>query len=105
MNIFQHAFLMKLGKSLKIIKPDRALIFGSAVQKGLNAHDIDLLILSDVFENYFWQERFKIISLPSGPLYDLRLFTPKEFEIIYPSNHFFRLSIENNNFDLEEYYV
>lgn len=103
MNVFPHEFLLNLGLSLKRVKPIRAVIFGSALRKGLNVHDLDLLVLSDIFENYYWQERFGILSLPSGPLYDLRLFTPKEFEIIFPINNFFRMSIEKNNFSLEEY--
>lgn len=104
MNNLPHEFLIDLGLSLKKVKPKRALIFGSVLWKGLDARDFDLLVLSDVFENYFWQDRFEILRLPLGPLYDLRLFTPEEFETLYPSDNFFRISIEKNNFDLEKYY-
>lgn len=97
-------FLVKLGDCLRKIKPKRALIFGSSVKKGLNAKDLDLIVLSDYFDDYYWQDRFKILDLPDGPIYDLRLFTPKEFEMIYPRGHVFRKSIEKNNIDLEKYY-
>lgn len=98
-------FLIKLGTCLRKIHPKRALIFGSAVKKGLNVKDLDLIVLSDFFDDYYWQDRFKILDLPDGPSYDLRLFTPKEFEINYPRGHVFRESIEISNIDLEKYYA
>lgn len=91
-------------KSIKPLKPSRALIFGSAIEKGLNARDIDILITSKVFKNVLWQHRYKLLNLPQGPTYDLRLFTPLEFEKIYPIENPFRQTIENNNINLVNYY-
>jgi predicted nucleotidyltransferase len=97
-------FLYLLGKSIKFLKPQRALIFGSFVHKGLNAKDIDLLVISDFFNQHFWQERVKFIDLPPGPIYDIRLFTSIEFESLYPIKTLFRQNLENHNINLEVFY-
>jgi len=41
---FPRQFLEALGNSIRKLRPQRAIIYGSAVKQGLNARDIDLLI-------------------------------------------------------------
>ena len=96
-------FLYELGKSIKPLKPEKVVIFGSFVDKGLNAHDIDLLIISNFFSNYFWQDRLKLLDLPHGPFYDVRLFTAAEFESLFPIDHHFRQNLEKHSINLEVY--
>jgi hypothetical protein len=97
-------FLYSLGNSIQWLPPKRANIFGSAVTRGLNAKDLDLLIISDYFEKILWQERPRLLVLPFGPTYDLRLFSSTEFETLYPRGNPFRESIEQNNISLRDYY-
>lgn len=97
-------FLSCLGKAIQLLHPKRAVIFGSAVTRGLTGRDIDLLVISDYFRRFLWQERPSLLNLPLGPTYDLRLFTSVEFENLYPRGNPFRESIEQNNIDLCEYY-
>lgn len=87
-----------------MIKPKKALIFGSAVEKGLIARDLDLLILADIFSRYLWEDRTEFLKFPKGPKYDVRLFTPEEFEVFYPPRSPIRESIEAKNIDLKEFY-
>lgn len=104
-NPFPPSFLRALGKAIYKVRPIRAIIFGSSVKYGLCARDIDLLILSDYFDGILWQDRSKHLCLPEGPVYDLRLFTPLEFEVFYPPTNPFRQNIENEYIDLEVYYA
>jgi len=101
---FPIRFLRDLSKAIVQLKPQRAIIFGSAIREGLNARDIDLLILADFFSHVLWQDRHKLFDLPRGPIYDLRLFTPLEFETFYPPTSPLRRRIEKEYIDLEEYY-
>lgn len=97
--------MQNLGKVIRWINPKRALIFGSAVEKGLVARDLDLLILADLFNRYLWEDRPELLKFPKGPIYDVRLFTPEEFEVFYPLGSPIRQSIDTKNIDLKEYYV
>lgn len=86
------------------MKPQRAVIFGSFLKKGLAARDIDLLIVSDYFVNYFWQDRFGLLDLPLNYVYDTWLYSPLEFENLLPLNNDLRQKIEKFSLDLEVYY-
>ena len=96
-------FLYNLGNAIKWLRPKRAIVFGSVATNGLDARDFDLLIVSDYFSKILWQERPRLLSLPVGPTYDLRLFAPSEFDTLYPRGNSIRESIELNNIDLREY--
>ena len=98
-------FLTELGNAIKWLRPKRAIIFGSTVRNGLSFRDIDLLVLSELFGSYLWQDRFEMINLPKDYIYDLRLFTPAEFETFYPVTSPIRKSLESQYIDLKEYYV
>jgi len=100
---FSNQFLKKLGEAIRFLQPQRAVIFGSAVRKGLEVRDIDILILAESLDQFLWQDRIKLLDLPQGPINDVRLFTPAEFETFYPPLSPLRHSIENQNIDLEEY--
>lgn len=102
---FPHRFLRDIGHAIRWFQPQRAIIFGSAVKTGLAARDIDILVLADYFRCFLWQDRPKLLYLPPGPVYDVRLFTPTEFETLYPPSNPIRQSIENQNLNLEEYYA
>ena len=43
------------------------------VRIGLNARDIDLLVLAESIGRFLWQDRLKLIDLPPGPIYNVRL--------------------------------
>jgi len=102
--IITKEFLLELGKSIKFLKPTRALIFGSYLDKGILARDIDLLILSDYFNNYLWQDRFELLDLPGNHFYDLFLYTPDEFKKFLPLTNLLRQNMEKHHLDLEVYY-
>ena len=102
---FPRQFLEALGNSIRKLRPQRAIIYGSAVKQGLNARDIDLLIISEYFRKILWQDRINLLDLPPGPVYDVRLFTPAEFEILYPPTSPIRQRIESQYIDLEVYYA
>ena len=97
-------FLYELSKAILFLKPDRALIFGSFAEDGFFHNDLDLLIVSEVFNDYFWQDRIKLLNLPTGYIYDTRLYTPKEFKNLLPITNPLRQSIERCHIDLEDYY-
>lgn len=80
------------------------MIFGSYLNKGILAKDIDLLIVSNYFSDYFWQDRFGLLNLPGKHVYDLFLYTPNEFDVFLPIKSPLRKSIEKNNLNLEKYY-
>ena len=98
-------FLECLGSALHHVNPSRAIIFGSVAVKGLSARDLDLLVVSEFFKQILWQNRPKLLQLPPGPPYDLRLFTAYEFETFYPIGSPFRTSIEGNHMDITRYCV
>jgi hypothetical protein len=102
---FSRQFLRDLGDAIRKLRPQRAVIFGSAVRIGLSARDLDLLVLAESFSRFLWQDRPTLLDLPPGPIYDVRLFTPAEFETFYPPTSPLRQSIEYQNIDLEEYYA
>ncbi len=102
---FPCQFLRDIGHAIRWLQPKRAIIFGSAVKTGLAARDIDILILADSFRRFLWQDRPLLLCLPPGPVYDVRLFTPTEFETLYPPTNPIRQSIENQNLNLEKYYA
>jgi len=102
---FPRQFLEALGNSIRKLRPQRAIIYGSAVKQGLNARDIDLLIISEYFRKILWQDRINLLDLPPSPVYDVRLFTPAEFEILYPPTSPIRQRIESQYIDLEVYYA
>lgn len=86
-NIFPEQFLKDIATEIRKLNPIIALIFGSSVMRGLHARDIDILIVSDVFENYLWQYRRSILNLPKGFVYDLILLTPGEYLALYDPSH------------------
>lgn len=103
--VFPPKFLRNLANAIEWLQPQRVLIFGSAVRNGLGARDIDLLVVAEFFDRFLWQDRTRLLHLPPGPVYDLRLFTATEFEKFYPSSSPIRQNIENHNIDLREWYA
>jgi|LGVF01.1.fsa_nt_gb hypothetical protein len=43
------------------------------VRIGLNARDLDSLVLAESIGRFLWQDRLKLIDLPPGPIYNVRL--------------------------------
>lgn len=93
-------FLRDIIWRLEKIEPTRVSIFGSAVEKGLAAEDIDLLILAEDFADIHFNSREKIITLPHSYYFDVRPYTPEEFERLCPRGHPFRESIEAQHIDI-----
>jgi predicted nucleotidyltransferase len=77
------------------------MIFGSTVKKGLAGNDIDLLIVSNEFEDILRQDRKKMFNLPKELKFDLFLFTLKEFEKFKNSNSPLVESIECDSIELK----
>lgn len=98
-------FLQNVGDAIRWLQPIRAVIFGSTVRTGLKARDIDLLVIAESLNRFLWQDRPKLLVLPLGPIYDLRLYTPEEFDMFYPLSSPLRQTIENQNINLECYYA
>lgn len=89
-------FINQLRESLKPVNPTRATIFGSAVEKGQQGKDIDVLVLSQQFDGVRFCARDELIKLPDDIQFDLWLYTPYEFETLCPEGHRFRESIEQS---------
>jgi len=104
-NAIPEDFLRSLGAALRQVEPLQSIIFGSAVVKGLAARDIDLLVVSERFSAVLWQDRPRLLHLPDGPAYDLRLLTDEEFRVFYPLGSPFRTSMETKHIDLARYYA
>lgn len=100
MTVFPQGFLERISSALQRVRPSRAVLFGSATRLGLTARDIDVLVVAEAFEHVLWQNRPSLVDLPGGPVYDLRLFTPLEFETILPRGHPLRERIETDKIDL-----
>ena len=93
--------LSQITESVKVVKPIKVMIFGSTVKKGLAGNDIDLLIVSNEFEDILRQDRKKMFNLPRELKFDLFLFTLKEFEKFKNSNSPLVESIECDSIELK----
>lgn len=89
-----------LSQVVRAVDPNRACLFGSAVELGLNADDLDILVVSDTFENIVFSDRKGMIDFPDEQLVDLWPYTVEEFSVLYPKQNPVRQSIENNYIDL-----
>ncbi|GAB3676807.1 hypothetical protein [Halopiger thermotolerans] len=80
--------------------PTRLALFGSAVELGLKANDIDLLILSDDFRGVRFDMRRSLLRFPEDLFIDLWLYTPTEFDKIHPEESQFRRRLDEESVDL-----
>ena len=80
--------------------PTRLVLFGSAIEFGLKANDIDLLILSDDFRGVQFDTRRSLLRFPEDLFIDSWLYTPTEFEKIHPEDSQFRRRLEEESVDL-----
>ena len=99
-NPISRAFQEELVDSLRPLNPTKILIFGSAIEKGLRARDLDLVVVSDQFANVLWHRRRSMVLLPLGPKYDLTLLTELEFQSL-SSSHPLKLAIKKRCLCLE----
>lgn len=74
------------------------LIFGSFIQKKENARDIDILVVSDVFEGSYYHMRRDIFKIPRNTkqFIDVFCYTLKEFYSLFPRNHPLLMNILHN---------
>lgn len=93
--------LNRIAVSIVPLEPIIALIFGSSVTKGLEANDIDLIVVSAAFQTKMWQDRKNLIQLPSEYKFDLFLFTQLEFEDLRKTDWPFFRDIYSNVIDLK----
>ena len=93
-------FITEITAGLKPIELTRACIFGSAVEEGAAAEDIDILILSKDFSGVHFTHREEMVLLPNSHYFDVRPYTPDEFERLCPRGHPFRESIESHHIDI-----
>jgi len=91
---FPESFIEDLIASLKPVSPTKIMIFGSAVYQGLEARDLDIVVISEKFKGVLWHRRKDILHLPKGPKYDLNLLTELEFQLI-PSSHPLKKGLED----------
>lgn len=89
-----------LSKAVQVVDPDRACLFGSAVELGLDADDLDVLVVSDSFKNCLFSNRRDLIPFSNKKPTDLWPYTLKEFSAIYPEQNPIRESIEKAYIDL-----
>jgi hypothetical protein len=93
-------FITEITAGLKPVELTRVCIFGSAVEEGIAAEDIDILILSKDFAGVHFTSREEMVLLPNSHYFDVRPYTPDEFERLCPRGHPFRESIESQHIDI-----
>jgi predicted nucleotidyltransferase len=96
-------FVAELIECVGKVEPERTCIFGSSVKEGLDAGDIDILILSEHFEGIQYRARDDLLEWPDGRIFDSWLYTPREFESLCSRGHPFRESIEDDRIELLPY--
>jgi hypothetical protein len=82
------------------VRPSRLLLFGSATNLGLEANDIDLLVLSEEFKQIRFDLRRSLLDFPDELSVDTWLYTPVEFEEIYSPNGTLRRKMEEDSINL-----
>ena len=98
------ALLSVIANYIRRFEPERVVIFGSAVIKGLSAKDIDLLVVSKAFQGVLRQRRAERLDLPKQCRFDLFLFTPREFKDLIRIKWPLIPKIEAKSIDLRWYY-
>ena len=89
-----------LSKAVQTVSPERACLFGSAVEVGIKAADYDVLIISKSFEDVLFFERQNLVTFSTQKPIDLWPYTAQEFSALYPKTDRFRESIERNHIGL-----
>jgi hypothetical protein len=89
-----------LSNAVQAVNPDRACLFGSAVELGLAANDFDILVISDSFKNRLFSNRKDMIPFPDKKPIDLWPYTLQEFSELYPEQNPIRESIEMAHINL-----
>jgi len=98
--IFPDKFLSKIADGVSQVDVERACIFGSAVEKGLAARDIDLLLISPEFSGVHFLSRKDMVTLPESHHFDIRPYTHDEFNQCCPRGHPFRESLEEQAIEI-----
>ena len=88
-------------EKLKRVKPKLVVIFGSYSQNPATARDLDILIISEEFQDVYYQHRRLLLpNLYGGKRIDPYCFTPKEFKILFGCDHPLIKAILNHHIDL-----
>jgi hypothetical protein len=95
--------LEDLSKAVRVVNPKRACLFGSAVELGLDANDLDILVISDVFECHLFADRRDMIPFPKQKPIDVWPYTTEEFSALYTEHNPVRDSIESAHINLLDY--
>ena len=100
---FPLGLIGQIGREVMKLNPSIAVIFGSVLEKGLLAKDIDILVISDAFARHFRRNRERLLHLPQGFTYDLWLYTQEEFDAFCQQGHPMRNQIDNYHIDLRKW--
>lgn len=95
-------FVSNLGKRIRHLEPEHAWIFGSSVECGFYAKDIDVLIVSSEFNGIRYPVRRTMVDWPSTLNIDTWLFTVEEFENIPVDDDSIRASLERERIDITQ---
>ncbi|WP_232700592.1 hypothetical protein [Halobacterium wangiae] len=95
--------LRELIEGILPIQPDRLFLFGSAVEQGIEADDVDLFVLAEAFNGVRFDLRRSLLALPEEPYVDTWLYTQEEFEELYPEGSRFREEFEETKLDLHRF--
>jgi len=83
---------------LNKLKPDLVVAFGSYLQDPYNARDLDILLISDVFEGVYYQHRRLLLPSKFNMLtIDAYCFTSEEFRSLFVADHPFIKAIKKNH--------
>jgi hypothetical protein len=96
-------FVTEITECVGKLEPERTCIFGSSVKEGLDAGDIDILVLSEHFKGIQYRAREDLLEWPDGQIFDSWLYTPREFESLCSRGNPFRESIEHDRIELLPY--
>lgn len=86
---------------LRRIKPKLLVVFGSYLLDPKTARDLDILVISERFQNVYYQRRRSLLpDKHCGKRIDSYCFTKKEFKLIFDRNHPLMRAIADNHINL-----
>lgn len=96
-------FLSNIVSGIEHLNPSEIWLFGSVVEMGQDASDVDLFVLSQEFKDVHFRSRRHMLNLPNSVVFDVWLYTPAEFESLFSNDSYFRQSMSQTRLDVLSY--
>lgn len=96
-------FVSNLGKRLRGVEPEYAWIFGSSIELGSSAGDIDVAIVSSNFNGIRYPIRRSMVEWPNNRNIDAWQFTVEEFDNLPGGKASIKGSLAENRIDITNF--